>query len=60
MPTVLEAISRVLPLTYGVDALQRLAAGATLTDVRGDVLVIVGFIALAVVVGATTLRRRTP
>jgi ABC-2 type transport system permease protein len=57
---VLEAISRVLPLTYGIDALQRLATGATLTDVRGDVLVIVGFIALAVVVGATTLRRRTP
>lgn len=60
MPTALEAVSRVLPLTYGIDALQRLAVGATLTDVRGDVLVIVGFIALAVVVGATTLRRRTP
>jgi hypothetical protein len=29
-------------------------------DVRSDVLVIIGFIALAVVVGATTLRRRTP
>ena len=60
MPTVLEAISRVLPLTYGIDALQRLEVGATFTDVRGDVLVIIGFIALAVVVGATTLRRRTP
>jgi len=60
MPTVLEAISRVLPLTYGIDALQRLEVGATFTDVRDDVLVIVGFIALAVVVGATTLRRRTP
>lgn len=60
MPGVLEAISRVLPLTYGVDALQRLAVGATFVDVRSDVLVIIGFIALAVVVGATTLRRRTP
>ena len=60
MPAVLEAISRVLPLTYGIDALQRLEVGATFTDVRGDVLVIIGFIALAVVVGATTLRRRTP
>jgi ABC-2 type transport system permease protein len=60
MPSVLEAISRVLPLTYGIDALQRLEVGATFTDVRGDVLVIVGFIALAVVVGSTTLRRRTP
>ena len=60
MPSVLEAISRVLPLTYGIDALQRLEVGATFTDVRGDVVVIVGFIALAVVVGSTTLRRRTP
>lgn len=60
MPAVLEAISRVLPLTYGIDALQRLEVGGTFTDVRGDVLVIVGFIALAVVVGSTTLRRRTP
>jgi ABC-2 type transport system permease protein len=60
MPGILESISRVLPLTYGVDALQRLAVGATFVDVRSDVLVILGFIALAVVVGATTLRRRTP
>ena len=60
MPSVLEAISRALPLTYGIDALQRLEVGATFADVRGDVLVIVGFIALAIVVGSTTLRRRTP
>lgn len=60
MPAVLEAVSRVLPLTYGIDALQQLAAGATFVDVRGDVLVISGFIVAAVVVGATTLRRRTP
>ncbi len=60
MPAVLEAVSRVLPLTYGVDALQRLAAGEGFADVRGDVLVIAGFIVAAVVVGATTLRRRTP
>lgn len=60
MPAVLEAVSRVLPLTYGVDALQVLAAGGGLTEVRGDVLVLVGFILAAVLVGATTLRRRTP
>ncbi|MGW6129562.1 ABC transporter permease [Cellulomonas sp. NPDC055163] len=60
LPAVLEAISRVLPLTYGVDALQVLAAGGGLADVRGDVLVLTGFILAAVVVGATTLRRRTP
>lgn len=60
MPDVLEAVSRVLPLTYGVDALQVLAAGGGFVDVRGDVLVIVGFVLAAVLVGATTLRRRTP
>lgn len=60
MPAALEAVSRVLPLTYGVDALQVLAAGGGLEDVRGDVLVITGFILAAVLVGATTLRRRTP
>ncbi|MFS0700191.1 ABC transporter permease [Cellulomonas sp. 179-A 4D5 NHS] len=60
LPAVLEAVSRVLPLTYGVDALQVLAAGGGLADVRGDVLVLTGFILAAVVVGATTLRRRTP
>ncbi|WP_258725981.1 ABC transporter permease [Cellulomonas sp. NS3] len=60
MPALLEAVSRVLPLTYGVDALQVLAAGGGLVDVRGDVLVLTGFILAAVLVGATTLRRRTP
>lgn len=59
MPAALEAVSRVLPLTYGVDALQVLAAGGGLADVRGDVLVICGFIVAAVVTGSTTLRRRT-
>ena len=60
MPSVLEAASVVLPLTYGVDAMQTLAANTDVTAIWGDVVVIVGFIVLAVVVGATTLRRRTP
>ena len=60
MPTLLEWISRVLPLTYALDAMQQLAAGGTWTDVRGDVAVIAGFIVGALVVGAATLRRRTP
>lgn len=59
MPDALEAISRVMPLTYGLDALQRLAAGGGFADVRGDVLVMVLFIVGALVLGATTLRRRT-
>ncbi|MGC5167599.1 ABC transporter permease [Luteimicrobium sp. DT211] len=60
MPTVLEWISRAFPLTYGVDAMQHLAAGSSLGDVAGDVAVLVAFIAGAVVVGGLTLRRRTP
>jgi ABC-2 type transport system permease protein len=60
MPDVLEALSRVLPLTYGMSALQDLARGAGFADVQGAVLVVAGFIVGALVLGATTLRRRTP
>ncbi|WP_425955135.1 ABC transporter permease [Xylanimonas sp. McL0601] len=59
MPQVLEWISRVLPLTYAVEALQQLAAGATWTDVRGAVGVIVLWIVGAALLGVLTLRRRT-
>lgn len=60
MPAVLEAVSRAMPLTYGLEALQELAAGAGLVDVRGAVGAIVAFIVGALLLGATTLRRRTP
>lgn len=60
MPAVLEAISRVLPLTYGMSALQDLAAGAGWAEIRGAVLVIVAFIIGALLLGAPALRRRTP
>lgn len=60
MPAVLEAVSRVLPLTYGMEALQDLAAGGGWTHVRGAVGAVVAFIVGALVLGATTLRRRTP
>jgi ABC-2 type transport system permease protein len=60
MARVLEAISAVLPMTYAYDALAR----ATADDLGGrlvlDAVVIAGFTALALVLGATTLRRRTP
>ncbi|QTE30198.1 ABC transporter permease [Pengzhenrongella sicca] len=59
MPAVLEAISTVLPLTYGVQAMQTLASSTDVSGIWGDVVVIVGFIVVAIVVGATTLRRRT-
>ncbi|QAY64308.1 ABC transporter permease [Xylanimonas allomyrinae] len=59
MPQVLEWISRVLPLTYAVEALQQLAAGADWAQVRGAIGVIVLWIVGAVVLGVLTLRRRT-
>jgi ABC-2 type transport system permease protein len=60
MARVLEIISDFLPLTYAYDAL----AKATADDVGGrlgfDVAVVGGCIVLALVLGAMTLRRRTP
>jgi ABC-2 type transport system permease protein len=59
MAGLLEAISDVMPLTYAYDALAR----ATADDLDGrlgvDVLVIASAVVLALVLGATTLRRRT-
>jgi ABC-2 type transport system permease protein len=59
MPGVLEAASAVLPLTYAYDALARV----TIDDIDArlwlDVAVITGSIVLALVLGASTLRRRT-
>jgi len=60
MPAVLEAISVVLPLTYVIDAMQSLAAEPDVAAIWGDVGVIIGFVVVAVAVGAATLRRRTP
>ena len=57
----LRAISAVLPLTYAYDALARLASSAPLgARFWADVLVILGVTLLALVLGAGTLRRRTP
>jgi ABC-2 type transport system permease protein len=60
MPSLLEGIAGFLPLTYAYDALDRVTAG----DVGGrlwlDVGVVLGAIVLALALGATTLRRRTP
>jgi ABC-2 type transport system permease protein len=60
MGTVLEAISAVLPLSYAVDAMERLTLEP---DVSArlvlDIAIIVVFIALSLGLGAATLRRRT-
>ena len=60
MPDVLEVISRALPLTYGMEALQDVSAGAGWGDIAGAVLVIVAFVVGVLALGAATLRRRTP
>lgn len=59
MPTLLEWLSRVFPLTYAIEAMQALARGDEWADIQGAVGVIVLFIVGAVVLGVLTLRRRT-
>ena len=60
LPRVLAAVSDVLPLSYAVHALQAVAADRSPgPDVVTDVAVVLAFTAALLVVGATTLRRRT-
>jgi ABC-2 type transport system permease protein len=56
----LQALSAVLPLTYAYDALARLADDLVTARFWLDVAVVVGATVLALVLGAGTLRRRTP
>ena len=60
MPGVLELVSNVLPLSYAVDAMQELVGAADQAEVWGDVAVVACFAVAALVMGAATLRRRTP
>ena len=60
MTPVLSWLSDVLPLSYAVDAMQRISASASWTAaMSADVAVILAFTAAALVGGALTLRRRT-
>ena len=60
MPSLLEAVSNVLPMSYAVDAMQELVGAADTVEVWGDVLVVGAFALGALALGAATLRRRTP
>jgi ABC-2 type transport system permease protein len=61
MLRVLELISNVLPLTWAYDALEHAAVrGEVGGVVLRDALAVVGATLLALALGATTLRRRTP
>ena len=59
MTRVLELASDVLPMTYAYDALARAAADDLGGRLALDAAVIGGFVVFALVLGATTLRRRT-
>ena len=60
MTAVLRWLSDVLPLSYAVDAMQRITAAASWTSaISADVAVILAFTVAALVGGALTLRRRT-
>ena len=61
MAPVLSAISDVMPLSYAVDAMRLVTASSTAGGglVR-DIAVVAGCALLALVLGAVTLRRRTP
>jgi ABC-2 type transport system permease protein len=60
MAGALEAVSWGAPMTYSYGALDRVTRGAGGAALLADVLAIAGFTLLALVLGALTLRRRTP
>lgn len=60
LPTILESIAYYLPLTYAVDALNRVTEQADIVgEMWRDVIVIAGFIVVALIVASLTLRRRS-
>lgn len=60
MPRALRLVSDVLPVSYAYDGLARVAAGLIDTRLWADCLIVLATVALALALGATTLRRRTP
>ncbi|GAA1635914.1 ABC transporter permease [Georgenia ruanii] len=59
LPPVLEYVSDVLPLSYAVDAMNEVSRQAS-PDLALPVAVLAGFIVAVLLLGAATLRRRTP
>ena len=60
MPAALRWVSAALPLTWAYDALSRGVADRFDAAVARDAAIVVGAALLALALGATTLRRRTP
>jgi ABC-2 type transport system permease protein len=60
MATALHRLSDLLPLSYAVDAMNRLSTHTGFSSATGvDLLVLLGSALLALALGAATLRRRT-
>jgi ABC-2 type transport system permease protein len=60
LPSVLEAASEVLPLSYAVDAMQQVQTSSDLSStLYTDLLVIALFVVAALGLGSATLKRRT-
>lgn len=59
MPPGLEVISDALPVSYAYDALAKVTVDDTSRWLWLDIVIVAGSIALALILGATTLRRRT-
>jgi ABC-2 type transport system permease protein len=60
MPDLLEKIAYFLPLTYAIDALNIVVTQASISaDAWRDLVVVVGCIILAVLLGGLTLRRKS-
>ncbi|WP_313814517.1 ABC transporter permease [Glutamicibacter sp.] len=60
LPEVLEAIGNWLPLSHAIDALVAISAGTEDSSTVASLFIIIAWIAVALVIGSLTLRRRTP
>lgn len=59
LPEGLRQVSDLLPLSWAVDAMQEVVAGGDGSKVWWQLLVLLGWVLLALALGAATLRRRT-
>jgi len=60
MAGFLQVVAAVLPLTYAYDGLERVTTTGFDSTALRDLIVVFGATLLALALGATTLRRRTP
>jgi ABC-2 type transport system permease protein len=59
LPRTLEVISDVLPLSYAVDAMQKVASSTETGQVWGDIAIIAAYVVAGLALGALTLRRQS-